>query len=49
MVVTSANGMEIYDSSVAGNGITEELAAYPESLLYAPLREQSGTWWATQG
>ena len=49
MVVTSTSGIEIYDSSVAGNGITDELLAYPESLLYAPLREQSGTWSATQG
>jgi nickel/cobalt exporter len=49
MVVTSASGIEIYDSSVAGNGVTDELVAYPESLLYAPLREQSGAWWATQG
>lgn len=49
MVVTSGNGIEVHDSSLAGNGITDELVAYPESLLYAPLREQSGTWRATRG
>lgn len=44
MVVTASEGLTIYDSTISGNGLTDELRAYPESMLTAPLDERSGEW-----
>lgn len=49
LVVNAREGLSIFDSTAAGNGVTEELAAYPESLLNAPLNERTGEWMATSG
>jgi ABC-type nickel/cobalt efflux system permease component RcnA len=39
VVVSPAQGVAIFDSSAFGNGISDELRAYPEDLLAAPLDE----------
>lgn len=49
MVVTTGEGLTAYDSTVAGNGVTDELRAYPESLLTSPLDERQGEWKVTGG
>lgn len=49
IVVTAASGVTLFDSSAYGNGLTEELKAYPEDLLQAPLNESRAVWSATTG
>jgi nickel/cobalt transporter (NicO) family protein len=49
LIVTPAAGVQIFDSTLYGNGVTDELKAYPEDLLMAPLNERSGEWSATRG
>lgn len=49
MVVTTGEGLTAYDSTVAGNGVTDELRAYPESMLTSPLDERQGEWKVTGG
>jgi ABC-type nickel/cobalt efflux system permease component RcnA len=44
MVVAAGEGLTVYDSSIPGNGLTDELRAYPESLLTTPLDERFGEW-----
>lgn len=40
IVVTSTDGITIFNSTAFANGITDELKAYPEDLLQAPLNER---------
>ena len=49
LVVGAAGGLNICDSTVAGNGLTDELRAYPESRLTTPLDERSGEWTVVAG
>ncbi len=49
MVVIAGEGVHVFDSSIAGNGLTDELAAYPEEMLTSPLNERTGEWMATTG
>jgi len=41
IVVNPAGGIDIYNSNAFGSGITDELLAYPEETLSAPLNERS--------
>lgn len=41
IVVTRQNGVNIFDSTAFGSGITDELKAYPQETLDAPLRERA--------
>jgi ABC-type nickel/cobalt efflux system permease component RcnA len=41
IVVNRANGVSIFDSTAFGSGVTDELKAYPQETLDAPLRERS--------
>lgn len=47
MVLTSDDGLSIYDSNLFGNALTEELRTYPEELLMSPLDERAGEWKVT--
>ncbi|MFM8395337.1 MAG: nickel/cobalt transporter, partial [Acidobacteriota bacterium] len=49
MVVTAGDGLVIYNSTIAGNSLTDELRAYPESMLTTPLDERSGEWTVGSG
>lgn len=49
VVVSPAPGITVFDSTAFGNGITDELKAYPEDLLLAPLNERAANWSATSG
>jgi ABC-type nickel/cobalt efflux system permease component RcnA len=49
MVVLPAPGVIVFDSTAYGNGLTDELKAYPEDLLQAPLNERTAAWSATTG
>jgi ABC-type nickel/cobalt efflux system permease component RcnA len=49
LVVTPAGNIAIFDTSAYGNGITDELKAYPEGMLNSPLNERSAEWKATIG
>ena len=49
LVVSSTGGLNIYNSSAAGNGLTDELRAYPESRLTTPLNERSAEWTVVVG
>ncbi len=40
VVLSSEAGMALFDSSAYGTGITDELKAYPEDMLAAPLNER---------
>lgn len=41
IVVTRTNGIEIYDSTAFGSGITDEIKAYPVETLTSPLSERA--------
>lgn len=41
IVVNRTSGIEIFDSTAFGSGITDELAAYPEETLSVPLNERA--------
>ncbi|MEP7342183.1 MAG: sulfite exporter TauE/SafE family protein [Acidobacteriota bacterium] len=49
MVVVPMNGFSVFNSSAYGNGLTDELRAYPEDLLQAPLNERAAEWSTTRG
>ena len=49
LVVTARDGLTVYDSSIAGNGLTDELLAYPESRIGSPLDERRGEWSVVRG
>lgn len=41
IVITRANGINIFDSTAFGSGVTDELKAYPQESLSAPLAERT--------
>ena len=49
LVVTPMTGVSVFNSTAYGNGVTDELKAYPEDLLLAPLNERAAEWSATRG
>ncbi len=49
IVVGSVNGTTVFDSSAYGNGLTDELKAYPQDMLAAPLREEVASLSFTRG
>jgi ABC-type nickel/cobalt efflux system permease component RcnA len=40
VVVAASTGVSVFDTVAHGNGLTDELRAYPEDLLSAPLNER---------
>ena len=49
MLVTSTPGISVFDSTAFGNGVTDELRAYPEDRLAAPLEERAVEFSFTRG
>lgn len=49
IVLLRVAGVTIFDSTAFGNGVTDELKAYPEDRLMAPLNERAAQWTATTG
>lgn len=49
IVLAPAEGVNLFDSTAYGSGVTDELRAYPEDLLAAPLDERRAEWAATRG
>src|SRR5262249_53791709 len=49
IVVAPAPGAQVFDSTAYGGGVTDELRAYPEDLLMAPLDERVAEWSTTTG
>ena len=49
IVVAPAAGAQVFDSTAYGGGVTDELRAYPEDLLMAPLDERVAEWSITAG
>jgi ABC-type nickel/cobalt efflux system permease component RcnA len=47
VVVVPGAGVQVFDSTAYGNGLTDELKAYPEELLLAPLNERAADWAVT--
>lgn len=41
IVVTRQNGISVFDATVFGSGVTNELEAYPQNSLEEPLHEKS--------
>ncbi|MBA3768131.1 MAG: hypothetical protein H0W99_14360, partial [Acidobacteria bacterium] len=41
IVVAPASGVTVFNSTAFGNGVTDELKAYPEDMLSAPLDERT--------
>ncbi|MEP7273726.1 MAG: hypothetical protein ABI882_19665, partial [Acidobacteriota bacterium] len=48
LVITS-DGISVFDSTIFGNSVTDELRVYPADQLTAPLDERGGSWSATRG
>ena len=49
IVVAPASGVNVFDSDAYGSGVTDELRAYPEDMLMAPLNERVAEWSVTAG
>jgi hypothetical protein len=49
LVITAAAGTRVFNSTIYGDSLTNELQAYPEDLLMAPLSESAGEWSVTTG
>jgi ABC-type nickel/cobalt efflux system permease component RcnA len=49
IVLAPAAGAQVFDSTAYGGGVTDELRAYPEDLLMAPLDERVAQWSVTAG
>lgn len=49
IIVVPASGISVFDSTAFGNGISDELKAYPEDRLAAPLDERSADFSFTGG
>lgn len=49
MVVVPVDGMNIFNSNVFGSAVTDELNAYPQDMLTAPLDERAGELSFTMG
>ncbi|MEW6210200.1 MAG: hypothetical protein AB1631_17670 [Acidobacteriota bacterium] len=48
-MAAGSKGVSIFDSNVYGNGLSDELKAYPEDLLAAPLNERVAEFSFTSG
>ncbi len=49
LVVVPATGIAVFNSNAFGNGLTDELKAYPQDMLAAPLHESHAELSFTQG
>ncbi len=49
LVLSQGDGIAVFNSTIFGNSLTDELKAYPENPTLAPLGERSGEWDATEG
>lgn len=49
IVVTPISGVSVFNSTAFGNAVTDELKAYPEDLLTAPLNESKAEWSVARG
>lgn len=49
LVITPRDGVSVYDSTIFGNGVTDELKVYPQDQMMAPLNERGGRWSMSQG
>ncbi len=49
ILVTPMSGVTVFDSTAFGSAMTDELKAYPEDLLAAPLDETRAEWSVTRG
>lgn len=49
IVVNRTSGIEVFDSTAFGSGITDELKAYPEETLSSPLGERAAVFSFTRG
>ncbi|HKQ79935.1 MAG TPA: sulfite exporter TauE/SafE family protein [Blastocatellia bacterium] len=49
IVVAPVSGVNVFDSTAYGGGLTDELRAYPEEMLMAPLNERFAEWSVTAG
>jgi len=49
IIVVPSSGISVFDSTAFGNGISDELRAYPEDQLAAPLDERSAEFSFTGG
>jgi ABC-type nickel/cobalt efflux system permease component RcnA len=49
IVVNSTDGIGVFNSSAYGSGLTDELKAYPEDSLFAPLNERAAEFSFTHG
>lgn len=41
IVISRAGGIEVFDSTAAGSGVTDEIKTYPQETLDAPLSERT--------
>ncbi len=48
LVLSHGDGIAVFNSTIFGNSLTDELKAYPENPTLAPLGERSGEWDATE-
>ena len=49
IVIAPASGVNVFNSTAYGGGVTDELRAYPEDQLLAPLDERVAEWSVTAG
>lgn len=49
IVVTPVSGVAVFNSSAYGNGLTDEIKAYPQDMLTAPLNERAAELSFTRG
>ncbi len=49
IVVNRVAGVEVFDSTAFGSGITDELKAYPDESLSSPLNERAASFSITRG
>jgi ABC-type nickel/cobalt efflux system permease component RcnA len=49
IVVVPASGTTVFKSTAFGSAITDELKAYPQDMLVAPLNERTAEFYWTQG
>src|SRR5687768_2041367 len=49
IVINRSNGVNIFDSTAFGSSLTDELKAYPQETLSAPLKERTAAFSFTTG
>jgi ABC-type nickel/cobalt efflux system permease component RcnA len=49
LMLSQGDGIAVFNSTIFGNSLTDELKAYPENPTLAPLGERNGEWDATAG